>query len=179
MENLFWQKGQWQGLYLPLEIQRQPFFIGDADDDMSKNSGDYVVCIDVDSPTVSEYTSVNSASDLPTLFTETGEESPYFQQAKQFLAQLLQGKIDNEKLIAALKKFDLIQALSVEITFNNEKSTCLNGLYTINQEKLAALSNVNIAELHQQNLLQPIYTMITSLGQLYPLIERKNDRLGK
>ena len=84
----------------------------------------------------------------------------------------------NEKLIAALKKFDLIQALSVEITFNNEKSTCLNGLYTINQEKLAALSNVNIAELHQQNLLQPIYTMITSLGQLYPLIERKNDRLS-
>ncbi|NQZ81542.1 MAG: SapC family protein [Colwellia sp.] len=178
-ENLFWQKGQWQGLYLPLEIQRQPFFIGDADDDMSKNSGDYVVCIDVDSPTVSEYTSVNSASDLPTLFTETGEESPYFQQAKQFLAQLLQGKIDNEKLIAALKKFDLIQALSVEITFINEQSTRLNGLYTINQEKLAALSNVNIAELHQQNLLQPIYTMITSLGQLYPLIERKNDRLGK
>ena len=30
-ENLFWQDGQWQGIYLPLQIQRQPFFVGDAD----------------------------------------------------------------------------------------------------------------------------------------------------
>jgi len=178
-ENLFWKNRQWQGLYLPLQIQRQPFFIGDADDGMPKDAGDYVVCIDVDSPSVSEYSSVNSASNLQILFTETGEESLYFQEAKQSLAQLLQGEIDNTKLITALKKFNLIQTLSVEITFINEKSTRLNGLYTINQDKLAALSNEDIIELHQQNLLQSIYTMITSLGQLYPLVERKNDRLGK
>ena len=29
-ENLFWQNQQWQGLYLPLQIQRQPFFIGEV-----------------------------------------------------------------------------------------------------------------------------------------------------
>ena len=27
-ENLFWENGDWQGLYLPLQIRRQPFFVG-------------------------------------------------------------------------------------------------------------------------------------------------------
>lgn len=26
-ENLFWQNEQWQGIYLPLQIQRQPFLL--------------------------------------------------------------------------------------------------------------------------------------------------------
>jgi len=185
-ENLFWLDDQWQGVYLPLQIQRQPFFIGDAVDEESTKSGDYVVCIDLNSPTIVDYTStnasantsINTSNDVYSLFTETGEESDYFQEAKQCLAQLMQGKIDNKKLINAVKKFDLIQTLSVEITFINEQHTRLNGLYTINQDKLAALKNEDIVELHQQQLLPAIYTMITSLGQIYPLIERKNERLS-
>ncbi|OUS23454.1 peptide ABC transporter permease [Thalassotalea sp. 42_200_T64] len=175
-ENLFWQNGQWRGVYLPLQIQRQPFFIGDSVDDTSKNSGDFVVCIDVESPTIAKVTAA-SQSEYQTLFTEAGEDSQYFQHAKQCLGQLLQGEIDNNKLITALKELDLLQPLSLEITFVNEQSTRLNGLYSINQEKLAALSNEQIVMLHQKNLLQPIYTMITSLGQIYALIERKNASL--
>ena len=29
-ENLFYQQSQWQGVYLPLQLQRQPFFVGDT-----------------------------------------------------------------------------------------------------------------------------------------------------
>jgi len=181
-ENLFWQNGQWQAVYLPLQIQRQPFFIGDAVDDDSTKSGDYVVCIDLNSPAINDSASTNipenTSSEVHALFTETGEESEYFHEAKQCLAQLLQGKVDNQRLIGALKKLNLIQSLSLEVTFINETSTRLNGLYTINQDKLAALTNEEIAELHQQQLLPAIYTMITSLGQIYPLIERKNARLN-
>ena len=172
-ENLFWQNGQWQGAYLPLQIQRQPFFINDAAKKAEANSGDYLVGIDLNSPAVVSSPTKHD-DNWQRLFTDTGADSQYFQQANQCLAQLLQGNIDNQHLITQLKKLDLLQSVAVEVTFVNQQSTRLNGLYSINQDKLAALSGEQIAHLHQQQLLPAIYTMITSLGQIYPLIERKN-----
>jgi hypothetical protein len=77
-----------------------------------------------------------------------------------------------------LLQHDLLQPLSLEVTFQNSQKTKLNGLYTINQERLAQLNSDQITLLHQSALLPAIYTVITSLGQIYPLIERKNAVLN-
>ncbi len=168
-ENLFWQDEQWQGLYLPLQIRRQPFFVNSAKENSGK--GDYVVCFDSDSPTISQ-------DGEQTLFDENGEETEYFQQAKVCLAQLLRGEVDNKRLLKHLEKMSLLQVMKMEITFANQQSTTLKGLYTIDQEKLASLSAENISILHSEGLLQAIYTLITSLGQMHHLIDLKNKRLG-
>ena len=168
-ENLFWRDEQWQGLYLPLQIRRQPFFVSNNDNNTDK--GNYVVCFDRDSPTI-----------LPegeqAIFDEQGEETEYFQQAKACLAQLLRGEIDNQRLLANLEKMALLQVMKMEITFANQQATTLNGLYTIDQEKLASLSADNIATLHSEGHLQAIYTLITSLGQMHQLIDLKNKKFG-
>ena len=56
-ENLFWQNQQWQGLYLPLQIQRQPFFIGEVPiqpgKEIKRENDDFLVCIDTNSPAIS------------------------------------------------------------------------------------------------------------------------------
>ena len=176
LENLFWQNGTWQGLYLPLQIQRQPFFVSSVNQSgtLGENN-DYAVCIDENSPTVAKDVQDNAAAQA--LFTASGEDTEYFAQAKTRLAQLLRGEQDNERLISCLQKLDLLQPLSLEITFANKQSTRLNGLYTINQDKLAAVTNEQVTLLFREGLLQPIYTMITSLGHIYSLIERKNQRL--
>lgn len=161
-ENLLWQNNTWQGIYLPLQIQRQPFFIGSAD------NSDYLICFDPNSPTIT--------TEGEHLFTEAGEDSDYFIQVKACLGQLLQGEVDNNKLIDLLQELELLQPLSLDITFENDQSTRLNGLYTIDQNKLAALSSDHITKLHQKSLLQPIYTMIASLGQIYALIDKKNKK---
>lgn len=178
-ENLFWQDEAWQGMYLPLQIQRQPFFIGEPSAKSSEaleQSKDYVVCVDVESPMVTKTSSLNIEG-KEALYNQDGSESDYLIQAKNTLAHLLQGEAENKVFINALKELDLIQPLSLEIAFINEQTTRLNGLYTINQDKLAALSGDEITSLHQSALLQPIYTMIASLGQIYSLIERKNQRI--
>lgn len=172
-ENLFWQDGQWQGVYLPLQIRRQPFFVGNA----NNGSDELVVCIDTNSPMVTDTQKASSDTEYQTLFDELGNESAYFKNTKQCLSHLIQGEIDNKTLLTALESLDLLQPLSVEITFINEQSTRLNGLYTINQEKLNAVSKEQVCQLHEQKLLQPIYTMVASIGQIYALIERKNTRL--
>jgi hypothetical protein len=184
-ENLFFSNNSWQGDYVPLQIQRQPFFLGQAeaagtqDAQESPGAPEFVVCIDNDSPTICPPTSQGSNSDdTQQLFTESGADSAYFQQAKQCLAELLRGEQQLQQLMQALLGHDLLQPLSLDIVFDNEQSTRLNGLYTIDQQKLAALSAVALSELHQAGWLLPIYTLIASTAQIYPLIARKNRQLA-
>jgi len=176
-ENLFWQNGQWQGLYLPLQIQRQPFFVGNVDVENSEQGvkSNQVVCVDFDSPTIVE--NCHDKTEGEPLFTENGVETEFFQQAKARIAQLLQGEVANQHFIDKLKELDLLQPLSVEISFVNQEKTRLNGLYTIDKEKLAALTEQKVFALHQAGFLEAIYTMIASLGQIYALIDKKNKRL--
>lgn len=172
-ENLFYQHSQWQGVYLPLQLQRQPFFVGDTHAKQTQ----YPVCINLNSPAVIN-NQAQSQNDLEPIYTQNAEESGYFKKIKQCLGHLLQGEIDNKKLIDTLLQHELLQPLSLEVTFQNRQKTKLNGLYTINQERLAQLDSDQITLLHQRALLPAIYTVITSLGQIYPLIERKNAVLN-
>ena len=173
-ENLFWQDEQWQGIYLPLQIQRQPFFIGEVPGKLGKEkkrvNEEFSVCIDTDSPAISR-------TEGESLFTAIGKETPYFEQAKNCLAKIMQGELDNQLLIEQLQEMALIQPISLEITFINQQKTRLNSLYTIDKDKLAALNNEKISKLHQLGLLLPIYIMIASLGQVYSLIDKKNKQL--
>ncbi|PAJ72137.1 peptide ABC transporter permease [Pseudoalteromonas sp. NBT06-2] len=172
-ENLFWQNEQWQGIYLPLQIQRQPFFISTTpvkNTTQETENTEHLVCIDLDSPTI-------STSDGEFLFTEKGAETDYFSQVKYRLSQIMQGEIDNQQLIDQLQEMALLQPVALEITFINQQKTRLNGLYTIDKDKMATLSPEQVSKLHQLGLLLPIYTMIASLGQIYSLIDKKNMQL--
>lgn len=175
-ENLWFADGRWQGAYLPLHLQRQPFFLGQSGDN---GQGDYVLCIDPDSPAIiQEQQSVATETATERLFQDDGSDSPYLQQIKGVLTELLQGEQQQQQLVQALLAAQLIQPLSLEITFANQQSTRLNGLYTIDQQKLATLDAATLVQLHQAGWLAPIYTMIASAAQLYPLIARKNQQLS-
>lgn len=169
-ENLFWKNDQWQGLYVPLQIRRQPFFIANPDEGSEQaQNGDYIVCFDKNSP------AVNTESGIA-IFDEQGAETPYFQQVKSILAVLLAGETENKKLLELLQQMDLLQPMKLDITFENKTSTTLNGLYTVDQDKLAKLGNEQILSLHKADVLSAIYTLIASLGQIHALIALKNEQ---
>jgi len=171
-ENLFWQNDEWQGLYLPLQIRRQPFFVGNPDaNNQIAEKGDHIVCIDKQSPAI-------TAEGGMALFDERGLDTEFFQQTKACLAHILSGEVDNKNLIESLQKMDLLQSMSLEITFANQESKRLNGLYTVNQDTLAKLNDEHILQLHKLGLLASIHTMVTSLGHVQTLIDLKNKRLG-
>jgi hypothetical protein len=167
-ENLFWQQAQWQGLYVPLQIRRQPFFVETSDEE---HHNELAVCLNTDSPAISE--EIGQA-----LFDEKGDESSYFKTVKENLMQLLLGEKENKVLIATLTSMALIKPMSLDITFINQSATKLSGLYTIDEVKLAALNNEQILSLHQSGLLSAIHTMMISLGQIHTLIDLKNKSLS-
>jgi hypothetical protein len=172
-ENLFWQNGEWQGLYFPLQIRRQPFFVGNPStgSKAATENDDHIVCIDSQSSAITEEGGM-------ALFDERGLDTDFFQQTKACLAQLLTGEAENKILIENLQSMDLLQSMSLEITFVNQVSTRLNGLYTVNQDKLAKLNDEQVLQLHKLGLMGATHTLVTSLGQVQTLIDLKNQRLA-
>lgn len=172
-ENLFWQNGEWQGLYLPMQIRRQPFFVGQPKENnqATTQSGDHIVCIDSQSPAVTNEGGM-------AIFDERGLDTEYFQEAKACLAHILKGEAENKILIDNLQKMDLLQSMSLKITFINQVSTHLNGLYTVDKDKLAKLNDEQVLHLHKLGLLAAAHTLSTSLTHVQTLIDLKNQRLA-
>jgi hypothetical protein len=164
-ENLFWQDQQWQSIYVPLNIHRLPFFVG-------KENEQSIICIDTQSPCVAD----NRCHE--TLFGDQGNDSAYLQKMKSQLAHLLDGEAKTARFTRALLELNLIMPMTLDIHFANRQEQRVQGLYTINEERLGQLDAEQMLQLQAQGYLQPIYTMIASLGQIYALIQKKNERLG-
>lgn len=165
-ENLFFNNNRWNSLYTPLHIVRQPFFLGE--DNASKNADkQFVICIDTDNNSIQQH-------DGDRLFDTEGKETAYLEKIKYVLSELLEGEEKTKAFIAKLLSLKLLQAMQLEITFENGESVRVEGMYTINEDNLQNLSPESLAELNQLEYLRPIYTMIVSLGHIYGLIEKKN-----
>jgi hypothetical protein len=161
-ENLFWKQDRWDAIYVPLQVSRQPFFLGSGG----------TVLIDTLHP------SVNQAHGEP-IFDHTGAETEYLQRAKQMLAALLAGEEETEQFIRKLLALELIRPMRLEIEFANREKQRVEGLYTIDDGRLKELSAAGLAELHSLDYLAPIYTMLASLGHIYSLVQRKNQLLAR
>lgn len=167
-ENLFWQQEGWQGIYIPLQVRRQPFFLGQND---SAESQDPVLCINEAHPAV--------GSSGEALFDADGQASSWLQGKQRDLMTLLQGEQLTTDFVATLLELQLLTAMSLEIQFVDNSSTKVNGLYTVDEDKLNQLSADALGDLQQQGYLAAIYAMVHSTGQIYRLIELKNQRLNQ
>jgi hypothetical protein len=171
-ENLFWKDGRWDAIYTPLQITRQPFFLGSAEGG-SGSAGEQgpLVCIDMSS-------TGTQGGNGEAIFDEQGNETTYLQQAKQALAVLLADEAPTARLVSKLLALDLVQGMRLEIELANRESMRVEGLYTIAEPRLKALPREALIELHSLDYLAPIYTMIASLGHIYSLVQRKNALLA-
>lgn len=167
-ENLFWKQDRWDALYVPLQVMRQPFFLGTD----SQAKPQRVVCIDTMSPAVRQ-------AHGEAIFDHSGAETPYLQQAKQRLAALLAGEEQTDRFIHKLLALELVRPMRLEIEFVDRSKHRVDGLYAIDEDRLKSLPAATIAELHTLDHLSPIYTMIASLGHIYSLVQRKNERLTR
>jgi hypothetical protein len=163
-ENLFVDDGRWDGIYVPLQVSRQPFFLGRANED-------YVVCIDTEHAGI--------GADGERIFDADGKETAYLEEAKGRLAELLNGEEPTQQFIDTLVQRKLLVPMQLEITFANGDTTQVQGLYTIDDARLEQLDGEAVAQLHAQGFLAPIYTMLASLGHIYAMIDRRNRRLAR
>lgn len=166
-ENLFWQNAEFDALYIPLNVSRHPFFVGS--DDTQKN--DYVICFDTDSQ-------ILNTEEGDSIFNADGSASPILVNAQEQLSELLIGEKQTSAFIEVLLELDLLVPLALEITLASGESKTIKGLYSIDEDKLNALNENQLAQLQANGYLQAAYTQVASLGQIYGLIQKKNQRDG-
>ncbi len=167
-ENLFLDGDHWDALYVPLNIQRQPFAVTGREGDPA---ADLSVTVDLDSPRVVERGG-------EALFLADGQPSDYLQRLTAGLNELVQGTRIGLEYTAKLNQLGLIEPVRIDATFADGSQVKLEGLHSISRDKLQGLSARKLADLRDAGYLELIYFQLASLGQMNALIARKNRRLA-
>jgi hypothetical protein len=165
-ENLFLDGERWAADYKPMALAVQPFLVGrpSSDDDTIQ------VHIDLDHPRVS----TNGEGVL--VFDPAGRPTPYLERVRDLLAELDEGHRSSESFFAALTRYELLEPFALDVELRDGGQHRMVGYQLINEERLRNLDPEDIAELHSEGHLMPIFMALASLSNLPKLIAHKGRR---
>lgn len=175
-ENLFLDESRdsgWAAHYIPAALARGPFLIGfQTQQEHGETQKVPVLHIDMEHP------KVNEKEGRP-LFLEHGGNSPYLEYVSKMLNVAHQGMAVSNAMFAAFNEYDLIEPVNIEFELASGQKCRLTGNYTINENKLRALSAEQLAKLHEAGFLQLAFAVIFSMTNIRKLIDIKNIRENK
>jgi hypothetical protein len=164
-QNLFLTDDGWDADYLPLSVQRLPFSIGVAEDELR-------MMVDMGSKRISH------GAEGEAVFLPHGGTTDFTENANAVLRTLHEGFEATTEFVQTLMVHDLLESFVLHIERPDGSRGELLGYHIIHEERLAALDAGTIALLHQADYLQPIYMAIASLSHFTPLIQRHLARGG-
>ena len=157
-QNLFLETDDWSKQYIPLALQREPFMIGVADDELR-------MLIDMTSPRISR------GAEGEAVFLPQGGNTDFLEHANSILKALHEGLQATPEFVQALLAHDLLESFVLDVERPDGTHGRLVGMYTIHEERLAALDAKVIGLLHEADYLQPIYMAIASMSNFHKLIQ--------
>ena len=158
-ENVFLSDDGWDADYLPLAMQRMPFSIGVADEELR-------MMVDMASPRISK------GAEGEAVFLPQGGTTEFVENANSILRSLHEGLQATPEFIQALVTNELLESVVLDVKRPDGSHGQLIGYFMIHEERLAALDAATVGLLHQADYLQPIYMAIASLSNLAKLIRR-------
>lgn len=166
-QNLFLTDTGWDAPVMPMAMQRDPFLIGRAPDDSLQ------LHIDLDSPRIvrPEEGEVGTA-----LFMPHGGFSDHLDHVVRLMEHLHAQAQHLPVFIEALTRHQLLEPFVIDIETPDGEQGRLSGLFTIHEERLAALPGAALEALAREGHLLPIYMQIASLAQLPVLLDRATKR---
>jgi hypothetical protein len=165
--NLFLDGARWDAGYIPLAIRIQPFLIGGKPGESGNQ-----VHVDMASPRIA------TSDEGVRVFDDDGRPTPYLETIVDQLGALDAGYAASADFFAALRRHELLEPLSVEITLDDGSTNRLVGFHVIDEARLAGLDAATLGELSADDHLMPIFMAVASVGRLRQLIARKNKRNG-
>jgi len=162
-ENLFLEGGTWDADYVPLSVDIQPFLIGGTEEARQ-------VHVDLASPRI--------GGDGQRVFDDAGRSTPYLEAVAEQLGELDEGWRASADFFAALRRHELLEPLTLEITLVDGSVNRLVGFHVVDEARLAALDAAALGALHAEGHLMPIFMAVASIGNFNALVARKNKRLG-
>ncbi len=158
-QNLFLTADGWDADYLPLSVQRLPFSIGVAEDELR-------MMVDLSSKRISH------GAQGEAIFLPQGGTTDLTEHANSVLRALHEGLQATPDFIQTLQAHDLLESFVLDVERPDGSHGQLLGFFVIHEERLAALDADVVGMLHQADYLQPIYMAIASLSNFTALIKR-------
>ena len=160
-QNLYIDGEFWRGSFIPMDILRRPFqaYIPDKE-----NPSKGQIAIDMAHPWVNSIKGHD-------LVDEQGNASEYFARIEKTFAQLMGGNAYTLQALETADTLQLIEPVTLNIELANGDKKDLNGLFSFNQEKVAALTGEALEQSHKSGLLQICHLMLSSGANLQKLIK--------
>lgn len=169
-ENLYLDGDRWDARYIPGIVARGPFLIGFQErDEGGEIRREPMIHVDMDHPRISE-------AEGERVFLEQGGNSRYLDRMGAILKGINDGLGVSKAMFDEFSRLELIEPIKLEIKVDADSVYDLVGLHTISEPKLRNLGAEDLYRLHRTGFLQGAFLVLSSLGNLGPLVERKQRR---
>lgn len=166
-ENLFLdESGTWGTRYIPLAMKQGPFLIGLQQQETEQKLAIYANLND----------SRIQQNAAPALFNVDGSASNVLNEIRDILSARHKGSEVLESMMEAFLKHNILERVIIEINLANGAAIKFDAGYTVYIEKLMALENDAVVELHKSGFLSLAYNVADSVNNIQSLIDIKNAK---
>lgn len=158
-ENLFWDGQRIDADYIPLNLQRLPFFVGGE----AVEAG--AVMIDLDNP------GVGHQDGFP-IVEANGANSPYFERVLQILGEMAGQQAPTRALVEWIVENDLLREVKLDIALENGEQAIVEGLYAIDEADFERC----VAKAAGFVDLLTIASLVLSIDHVAGLVRRQNEQ---
>lgn len=153
--------GSWTGSYVPAFLRRYPFVFSRSEDEK-----DFVLCID------ERFDGFNTDGKGERLFDTDGEQTTFLKSKLTFVSEY-QALFERTAVYCKwLQENDLLEKAQAQFNLADGQTASLSGFFTINFEKLKALSAETLVEMVRSDELELCYAHLFSLGNLTPMAQK-------
>jgi hypothetical protein len=157
-------EGTWSARYVPAILRAYPLAVVPVD------ATSYAVCIDA--------TAGLTAETGERLFDDSGEPTAFLTERRAFVEEIEREAQRTRLLGRRLVELELLRSMRFDATLPDGNQLTVDGFLALDDEKLAALPDATLVELHRTGVLGLINAHQISLGLMRALVERRLARLA-
>jgi hypothetical protein len=165
-ENLRVNDGKWDARYVPAFIRRFPFLT-------ARVQGSDAPGVFIDAG----WSGFNDQEGEP-LFDAQGQATDTLKRAIDFLQRFDQEQQRTRAFCERIVELDLLKGMQADATLPNGENIKVEGFLTVDEEKLNALPDATVLELHRNGMLMLMQSHLMSLANVRDLVERKGARMA-
>jgi hypothetical protein len=158
--------GQWIGRYVPAFIRRFPFLTAGVTG--SDHPGVFVDAA---------WSGFNDDDGEP-LFDDNGAPTEVLQRALDFLQRFDDEQRRTRAFCQRLVELDVLKEMQADATLPDGQNVKVEGFLVVDEEKLHALPDKTVLELHRNGMLMLMQSHLISMGNVRDLVDRKAARMA-
>ena len=156
--------GAWGARYVPAVLRAYPLAVVPVD------ATSYAVCIDAKAGL--------NAETGERLFDDSGEPTAFLTERRAFVEEIEREAQRTRLLGRRLIELELLRSMRFDATLPDGNQLTVDGFLALDDEKLAALPDATVVELHRTGVLGLINAHQISLGLMRALVERRLARVA-